>query len=500
MRRLIAMLVVLVMLISSPLCAKELYEKKWLKASSANFEIYSRMNERDSLDLLHHLEVLRRILARTHLARVDSPVRTLIVVTGNRKEFELLGGNRDFVGSFLQGIRRNHILMRRLSGMDEASIVLHEYTHFLLRNSSSYRYPEWYQEGYAELLGETEISGDFVILFSHPEDRAWSFAMPKWLPAEQLIDPGPIRSMPDMDRHMFYSQSWALVHFLMNRGDDKPTTREGLMRYSELRGAGMDKINAFEQAFDLDVTTLNRELRTYIFDDCCRVRKGLIDRILEGFDPVVERAAAADVALALGHMSDAFGEHDIAQGFFERALLGVSTRARAHTGLAQIDAEGGNLESAQRHIDEALELDPSDPEVLLDHAVWYANHAAGSDADTTVVASDAIARRSFDAIAAEGNETPEYYLQRARFVMRADGNLVAGVDLLLRSYEMLPSDRNTQMLLATHLENLGRYKEALDIAEQIKSWSFENPQQRQWATTFIEDLQSRLAETASHSE
>ena len=500
MRCLIAALLALVMLLSSPVCAKELHEKKWLKATSANFEIYSRMGERDSLDLLRHLEVLRRMLAMTDRTRVKSPVRTLIVVAGNRKEFELLGGDRDLGGLFLSGIRRNHILMRELRGMDEAGIVLHEYTHFLLHNSSSFHYPEWYQEGYAELLGQTEIKRGSVYLFGHPEERIWSLSAPRWLPAEQLIDPESVRSMTDEEQRLFYAQSWALVHFLANRGDDKPSTEKGLIRYSELRAAGTDKIKSFERAFDLDITTLNRGLRSYVFDDCCRVRKGPVEQFLEGFLPVVERAAPADAALALGQMSDAFGKHDVARDFFTGALLDDSTRAKAHAGLAHIDTEEDDLESARRHIEEALELDMSDAEVLLDHAVWYANYAPGSDDVESLLANDAIARRSFDAIAAQGDETPEYYLHRARFAIGADGDMVAALDLLSRSYQILPSDRTTQMLLATHLANLGRHKEALDIAEQIKSWSFERPQLREWATDFIEKLRYELAAIESSSE
>ena len=486
MHKILTGLVIGLLLLSGAVQGAELEDKKWRKATSANFEIYSRLGERKTITLLRHLEVVRRILSNESGSMGDSPVPTLIVVANSEKEFEQVKGATDAHGVFLNTIRSNFILMREVTGADENHIILHEYTHFLMRNWNSMSYPAWYQEGYAELLGATEVASKRVELFGYNEGRLYTLQVSPWIDAEQLLNPPPFSEFSEEEVLAFYAQSWALVHYLANRDEDAVTTQAGLMRYSELRSEGVDRVNAFEQAFELDVDSLNQRLVAYLESECCVLRRGPVDTFIAGFDPKIVRANPEEVALALGKASEAFNQDEAAAKFFERAATSDETRGPALAGLARLSAVAGDSDGAAARIKEAILAAPGNYEVLLDYAIWCSDQVMD---DHTRTGLEGEARLAFDTIEQMGRLTPEYYYARARFEMLANDDYNQGVRLLLKGYKALPSDRNIQTDLAVALVNSGREDAAKGVLKRILGWSYESPRLSEWARELLAELE-----------
>src|SRR4029079_3511235 len=63
------------------------------------------------------------------------------------------------------------------------------------------------------------------------------------------------------ERGIFYSESWALVHYLLLGNENR---REQALRYFDGLTRGEDGPEAFRRAFNTDEATLEKELREYV--------------------------------------------------------------------------------------------------------------------------------------------------------------------------------------------------------------------------------------------
>lgn len=63
---------------------------------------------------------------------------------------------------------------------------------------------------------------------------------------------------------MFYTEAWALVHYLLNRPDRKVPFASDMARYLQLIESGKEDIAAFEEAFGIKTELLNGEVRRHV--------------------------------------------------------------------------------------------------------------------------------------------------------------------------------------------------------------------------------------------
>ena len=61
---------------------------------------------------------------------------------------------------------------------------------------------------------------------------------------------------------IFYAQSWALMHYLIQGNNGKRKAQLGV--FMELLATGAAVPNAFRQAFGADYAAMENELRTYV--------------------------------------------------------------------------------------------------------------------------------------------------------------------------------------------------------------------------------------------
>ena len=120
---------------ASPVSGKKLEDRKWIEVRTPHFRISSVLGERDTIDLVQHLEMFRLAASIvTNISSTEAPIPTLIYALKGRGDFKSLGIDPDWGGVFLPGLRANTILIRDARGMQETSIIMHEYVHFLVRN------------------------------------------------------------------------------------------------------------------------------------------------------------------------------------------------------------------------------------------------------------------------------------------------------------------------------------------------------------------------------
>jgi len=483
----------------STAAGKDLEDEKWIEASTDNFTIRSILGKRKTLDLLRQLEVLRTAVPLlTNSDRVEPPVPTKIYAVKRASHFDEFGIDRDFVGLFQPRLRNNTILVRDVPNMDEASIILHEYVHFLMRTHSGVAYPRWYHEGYAEYLGSVQISRNDFRIGAVPEARVYGILNFSWLSAEQLMNPDEYDSLSRNQTARFYSQSWALVHYLLNRQDRNSSFAEEMRSYLQLVAGGNTEVAAFEEAFGIARDELVSTLKSYLRYKCCNVFEYEIEQLQLDFSPTVRALSKAEVALGLGQAALALGEYDSAKRWYEIAVTAEDTRAAAEAGLGDLLKFDDRHEAALVHFKRAAELGPDDAYVQLDVGEFWLDQAAAANLPAERKDFARRARRSFLKAWKIDSSIPEIYVMNGRAYLLEGASLDKAVEMFEEAQFLFPANLQIRMDLADAYARSGRNEEAIRAAQVILSWGHGNDRPAEFARTLIDQLSTDDTTSASN--
>jgi hypothetical protein len=247
---------------------------KWQHFQTANFELYSRIRESDSRELLHDLETLRSMFMDFFKLTERRRLEVTIYAFKSRKDFqfygrEFYGPNHQFDGFHVDGVDRAVIYL--LQGENPEStreMIFHEYIHHLFRVAEMTP-PPWLNEGMADLFS-TIKPVDGKLEFGRPAlGRLQELQTEKLLPLEQLfaVDAdSPVFRRGD-HTGLFYAESWALVHYLYF-GDSKiASERRSAFFRMVLKNTfrdGAELRAGFRQVFGMDYPEMLARLQVYI--------------------------------------------------------------------------------------------------------------------------------------------------------------------------------------------------------------------------------------------
>jgi hypothetical protein len=144
------------------------------------------------------------------------------------------------------------------------AVLLHEYAHHLMAQSSPAYYPMWYVEGFAEYMSTAHIEEGEVSLGYPSHGRVWTLKRDSWLRFEDVLAQGYLNggSKDDDDERVysFYAQSWLLAHYMLN---DSDRTKKFNAYFARL-AAGEDPVAAFEPATGIPVRDREPLLKRYL--------------------------------------------------------------------------------------------------------------------------------------------------------------------------------------------------------------------------------------------
>ena len=466
--------------------ARELEDKKWSHASSAHFEIYSRLGKSETTNMLKLLEAVRQLSLIMQGASEDEDdgIPTLIVAVKTSKEFGDVGGNEDYAGLFMSGLRQNAILLRGGRYADTELIILHEYVHYRMSRFDGFAYPHWFHEGFADYLGSTRIHKGKLEVFYPPRGRLMTLSDPPWLDAEDLLQESRYADLSTRQVGRFYAQSWALVHFLHNREAPAPRPSEALTAYANYLRAGDDELAAFEKAFQLPVDDLNRTLRRYVDKDCCKIARINIEELLPTFNPVFRPADRSDIAYALARVAARLDNFEGAERWYAVAgadprYAGIATSAR---GLLKLEQD--EPEAALELLEQAYAMAPDDPVVLLDWSQYWFRQL--KDGDPAIAAMhEERARQGFRQLSELGTNSAEYLARSSEFLLHAGGDAGLAVEQLETARRMLPSSVEILSNLAQGYVAIGRFDDAIAAARTVQAWSHGRADVNEWAEQLI---------------
>ncbi len=423
----------------------------WISVRTQNFQLVSNAGEKDVRQVATRLEQFREVFTKLFSgAKFSSPVPTTVILfksASSYKPFAMPNAS----GYFQKGEDVNYITLSTDPTQDPFSVIYHEYVHLLVDNTSG-NVPAWFSEGLAEYYSA------FVI----EEDRKVHLGelIPYHLLALREGKLYPLRTLFAVDhyspeynegskRGMFYAQSWALVHYLIlaNNGQRLPQ----LGKFLQLVTKGTTIDDAFAQAFQTDIATLEKELKKYIEGHTFRMQVATFEHKLE-FDSEFTTSALseADAQAYLGDLLLHVNRSSDAEAHLQQALTLDPKQPMALASLGILRARQGRFDEAKKDLQEAANANSGN--YLVHYYYAYALSREGMDANNVVsiYASETAARmRAELAKAIELNPAfPESYSLLA-FVNTVTGEDLDGtIKLLNKALTLAPGRQDLSLMLA----------------------------------------------------
>ena len=396
---------------------------------------------------------------------------TIYVLHGS-SDFRRLGLNTNLAGFFRRNMREYTLVMRGFSGWDDAQLMLHEYTHFLVRNHGGHQYPIWFSEGFAEYLSSAELQDGEMKLGFPATHRAASLSYGTWIPMRRMLVAEKYRhKWSPQAVNMFYAESWALVHYLFNRGSESVPFKVAMPKYLQLMEQGVSGTEAFESAFELSVKELNHAVRVYLNRGRFDYFRVDTEKLLPNFEPTVKKLTSEQMALNLGKLALSSGSYDKAERLFSVAAKHDETAGQAEAGLGDVYKFQDKFDLAEPHFERAIEHAPNDPYCQLDMAeYWHTRAKQSEDANERL---DFIKKARIHYVKAwELNaEMAETYAQYGHTFIMEGKRFERAVELLEEAQYLLPSDLTIRLMLAEGYLGADRHEEAILAARSVLAWS-----------------------------
>lgn len=254
-----------------------------VRAESQHFILLSEA-EVDASALLSDLERFRTaVMTDMDLEPGANPTPLHLNIINDPETFQLITPGGITAAIYLQSAaghdivvgyssQPGHFLSQALEPGWLRLVLRHEVVHHILETHYARKLPVWLGEGLAEYYSTFEPSPDGRALFGRalPEQDPLSEAS-NWLPMRTVIE--SMVKYPDFRaastgslfraQRLYYGQSWALAHFVMDQPDGLAKIHNFVDDWSPLQ----DSEDSFERAFGLRYEPLEARVREDIIQD-----------------------------------------------------------------------------------------------------------------------------------------------------------------------------------------------------------------------------------------
>jgi tetratricopeptide (TPR) repeat protein len=353
-------------------------EPKWIRMPSADFEIYSSANERDTRRVLQYFERVRSFFQQAAGLKEEQkgePVH--VIVFSSKKEYAQYRPNQVADAFYTQIAGRDYIV---LGGVDDSVFptAVHEYVH-LVAQHGGLKLPPWLGEGLAELFSTLEPVGDKVLVGKLIPGRAQALLQDNWVPLATIVaadHDSPYYNEKNKAGSL-YSEGWALTHML-------DLSREYRTRFPALLDEiqkGTPSQKAIEGIYGKPLEDVEKALQKYLRSTSL---VGVLYpvKMQSGEAAAAEPANMFDVKLALLDLANRPGKEAEVRERLQELIKYDPKRPEPHVGLGYLAARAGNQEEAAKSFEAALALGSRNPQMLWD----YGRMAAQSKPEQATVA------------------------------------------------------------------------------------------------------------------
>jgi len=245
---------------------------EWLQVRSKNFFLVGNAPEKEirkvGTKLEQFRETFRRLFKNTSFT---SPIPTNVVVFKSDSSYKPFKPKRadgkidNFVAGYFQPGEDVNYITLSTDGEDSQmyGTIFHEYVHFIIEtNYGKSEIPPWFNEGLAEYYQTFSILEDQKVKLGLPQsEHLLLLQQSQFIPLEQLfkISNYQLHQTGNHSRSVFYAESWALLHYLIQGGKS-----EGLTKFLNMMLKDVPQEKAFQDAFQMSYEQMEKELRKYV--------------------------------------------------------------------------------------------------------------------------------------------------------------------------------------------------------------------------------------------
>ena len=353
----LASLALLCLLLVAPL-APASAKDTWMSVRSKNFFLVGNANEKEIKRVATRLEQFRDVLGRLLKANLTSSTPTTVIVFKSQSAYQQFAPPNS-AGYFQSGPDMNYIALsaeRNPNDLHPFSTIFHEYVHFLVRNNLR-DVPAWFNEGLAEYYSVLEVEDDDrkVQIGLPIGEHLYALRQQKLLPLKTLfaVDHSSPYYNEKNKQSVFYAQSWALVHYLLLGNEAKRQPQFATFVNLLMNNKTVEE--AFQQAFQMDFVTLEKELKEYISRRSYPGPVATFERKLE-IDAEMQSAVLteAEGQFYLGDLLLHAHQLERAEKLLQQAVKLDPNLSIAEASLGMLYMRKNDFAEAKRHLERAV--------------------------------------------------------------------------------------------------------------------------------------------------
>jgi Flp pilus assembly protein TadD len=446
--------------------------EKWITLRVDEFTLISNVSQAETAAIARDVLRMRRAIGEITKLKMREVEPTRIFVFASERSFApyrkvLLGRMSETTqGAYITSDGGNFIIMKRDDADRVDRTVYHELTHYFFENTTG-NLPLWLSEGLAEYYSTFETSGDSVLVGRLIVEHV------RWLRNQTLI---PLRELlattvdspaynEGIRKGVFYAQSWALVHYLL----ENETRSAQLGRFVRLLREDTPVDEAFASAFGKSYGEVETELRAYVGKQRFTYARHPL-AALSVPEPAKPEPLSRDALLfELGHLLayGAVDSPDHARRFLDEALAANPAHAGAYADLGRMHHAAGRRREADAALARAVELGSDDPKVHLLAGLSALEQFKGVREPATP--SDALltARRALERSAElDPGSAPAWTGVGATYIYTNE-DPAPGIAALERSLALVPGDVNAAFNLVQLYARAGRFAAAKRLIDTV---------------------------------
>ncbi|MEP7074333.1 MAG: tetratricopeptide repeat protein [Acidobacteriota bacterium] len=457
-----------------PVLAKD----EWLQVRSKNFFLIGNASEKDIHKVATRLEQFREtfrlLFSKTNFS---SSIPTNVIVFKSESAYKPFKPKRadgkldTFVAGYFQPGEDVNYITLSTEGEDAETFdtIFHEYVHSIVNtNFGKSEVPPWFNEGLAEYYSTFQIENDQKAKLGLPKvGHLQLLQQSKLIPLDQLfrITNYQLPQSGDHSRSIFYAESWALMHYLIqgNKG-------EALSKFLALVLKDVPQEKAFHDAFQMTYGDMEKDLRSYVGKASYQYMSYQFPQKLTfeaemTTEPVNEATSNAYLGDLLYHVNRA----DDAESYLTTAVKLQPNMSMANTTLGMVKVRQRKFDEAKGYLEKAMAGDQKNHMAYYQYA--YLLSREGRDEfgyvrsfppETAAKMRDALKR----SIALKPDFAESYEL--FAFVnLVNDEQLDESIAMLRKALQYQPGNQKYAMRIAEILAHQSRYDDASALATKL---------------------------------
>ena len=471
------------------------HRENWTEIRSAHFTVISNAGEHEGRRIALQFEEVRAMFEQLYpTLKVDSGKPTIVFALKNEDSLKLLlpsyGQNSKSMhvaGFYRPSYDKNFAAIRTdATGTGPLSFrsLYHEYTHAFFRYNFR-GLPLWLDEGLAELYGNTSIEGKQASVGLPNENQLRYLQANQLLPLDQLVAIDGSSPLYNTSDHagLFYSESWALVHYL--QFSQELQKQDLLNKFLATLHETDDPIEAAKQTFG-DLNKFSEKLQTYTRQRAYQYQRVSLPAKLSENEftarPLSQgegTLALADFLLRSGHLPEALERlHQVAE-------LDASTPGY-HGELGHYHLMKADFSNAEKELRAAIAANPKDISAHIDMAFVYLRRD-GYTKDTT----PKIRTELETVLTLAPDFPPAYAFLSIAYAQEPNKDTDKALKDALRATKLEPGNLAYFIDVGKALLAARRFPEATKIAEVSKKVAT-TPADRSMTTAFSRQIDYRV--------